>query len=132
MGGQNVTHGRKRSYVLGIKFSRAWKIHPSHKRQRMMQCTKGFSLCCQAEPTWAWRAWAKRRGERAERRRDVGRGEVTAREQTPCPDSPTELHHEETGCRLRWLDMSKGRGRGGDPCKFYSRVVSGKKTGLRL
>lgn len=39
----------------------------------------------------------------------MGRGEVPTRERTPCPDSPMERHYEETGCCLRWLDMSKGK-----------------------
>ena len=59
------------------------------------------------------RAWAKRGGEERVSGEGcgggaVGRGEVPTRERTPCPDSPMERHYEETGCCLRWLDMSKG------------------------
>lgn len=78
------------------------------------------------------RAWPKEgegRGSagRGGGERAVGRGEVPTRERTPCPDSPMEQHYEETGCCLCWLDMSKGKKK--QTCKFYSRVVSGKKSG---
>lgn len=58
----------------------------------------------------------------------MGRGEVTAKEQTPCPDSPTELHHEETGCCLRWLDMSKVCV-WGDPVNFTLEWFLERKLG---
>lgn len=63
-----------------------------------------------------------RRGRKGGKR-EGGRascGEITMREWTPCRGSPVEWTYEEIGCRLGWLDMSRGKKNG----KFYSKVVS--------